>query len=243
MSSSPSRARIAPRAPAAAGLADDLAQEIAEEVKEVVAFPYREVALPPGPGNFARPALAVAGKNESAADATLLAQAKEAARQQAEREARTKYDAQLGGERAAIAQALLDFARERAAYYQNIEREAVQLALSIARKVLHREAQVDPLLLMGIVRVAMEQMEGATRVQLAVHPQKAAGWRTGLAEQMAGGKLVEIVEDEALAPEQCELRTSMGVAALGLEVQLKEIEQGLMDLLAARPHERGKDRE
>jgi len=27
----------------------------------------------------------------------------------------------------------------------------------------------------------------------------------------------------------------MGTAELGLEVQLKEIEQGLMDLLAARP--------
>jgi hypothetical protein len=30
----------------------------------------------------------------------------------------------------------------------------------------------------------------------------------------------------------------MGTADLGLEVQLKEIEQGLMDLLAARPRER-----
>ena len=41
----------------------------------------------------------------------------------------------------------------------------------------------------------------------------------------------------AMALEQCELRTSMGTAELGLEVQLKEIEQGLMDLLAARPQE------
>jgi hypothetical protein len=53
----------------------------------------------------------------------------------------------------------------------------VQLALSIARKVLHREAQVDPLLLMGIVRVALERIEGATGVTLAVHPEQVPEWR------------------------------------------------------------------
>ena len=47
--------------------------------------------------------------------------------------------------------------------------------------------------------------------------------------------LPEIVDDAALAIERCELRTSMGVAQLGVEVQLKEIEQGFADLLAARP--------
>jgi hypothetical protein len=35
----------------------------------------------------------------------------------------------------------------------------------------------------------------------------------------------------------------MGTAELGLEVQLKEIEQGLMDLLAARPQEPERERQ
>jgi flagellar assembly protein FliH len=145
------------------------------------------------------------------------------------------FDEQLARERSSVATALTDFSRERAAYYRKIEKEAVQLALSIARKILHREAQVDPLLLMGILRVAMERIEGATGVALAVHPQQAAVWRNYLITRMGPGELPEIVEDPALALEQCELRTSMGTAALGLEVQLKEIEQGLMDLMAARP--------
>jgi flagellar assembly protein FliH len=134
-----------------------------------------------------------------------------------------------------VATALAEFARERAAYYQKIEEEAVRLALSIARKILHREAQVDPLLLMGIVRVALERIEGATGVALAVHPQQAADWRRYLASRMDAGAMPEIVEDAAMALDRCTLRTSMGTAELGLEVQLKEIEQGLMDLLAARP--------
>ena len=49
----------------------------------------------------------------------------------------------------------------------------MQLALSIARKILHREAQLDPLLLAGIVRVALEKIDGATEVVLRVHPQKS----------------------------------------------------------------------
>jgi len=162
-------------------------------------------------------------------------QVRELGRQQGVAEGRAKFEEQLAGERAAVAQALKDFARERATYYQKLEEEAVRLAMSIARKVLHREAQVDPLLLMGIVRVALEKIEGSTGVALLVHPERAPEWRRYLASRVDAGDLPEIVEDPSLRPEQCGLRTSMGTAELGLEVQLKEIEQGLMDLLAARP--------
>jgi flagellar assembly protein FliH len=223
MSSSASRARVPlSGAPPARGAPP-----------EVSPFPYSDVAGPGGQNNLAR------GGTDSAALAAQAAErevrAREAGRQQGEAESRTKFEEGLARERSAIARALTDFARERAGYYRKIEEEAVQLALSIARKVLHREAQVDPLLLMGIVRVALERIEGATGVALAVHPQQAAGWRNYLAAHVDQGDLPEIVEDPAMAMERCELRTSMGTASLGLEVQLKEIEQGLTDLLAARP--------
>jgi flagellar assembly protein FliH len=166
------------------------------------------------------------------------AQARELGRQQGEREARTKFEEQLARERAAIDKALEDFARQRAAFFRKVEQEAVQLALSIARKVLYREAQADPLLLMGVVRVAMERIEGATEISLAVHPQKVEEWRRYLAAQLAAGQSPEIIADPAMPRDRCELRTSMGTALLGVEVQLKEIEQGLMDLMAARPQEK-----
>lgn len=172
---------------------------------------------------------------DSGTQAAREAQAREAGRQQGEREARAKFDEQLARERSALGKAVCDFWIERTDYYRRIEKEAVELALSIARKVLHREAQVDPLLLMGVVRVALERIEGATGVTFAVAPAAAAEWRRYLAAHMEAGRLPEVVEDAALAGEQCVLRTSMGSAELGLEVQLKEIEKGLMDLLAARP--------
>ena|ERR1700686_428888 len=239
MSSSPRRAH----SPASDGT---VAQR---DQSEASAFPYREVTVSPGPNDGPPAGVQLGGGEKSGPDPRTAAQAGEreaqaraGGRQQGEADSRAKFEEQLVRERSAVANALIDFARERAAYYQKIEAEAVRLALSIARKILHREAQVDPLLLMGIVRVALEKIEGATGVVLAVHPQQAVEWRCYLASLMDAGTLPEIVEDPAMAIERCQLRTSMGTADLGLEVQLKEIEQGLMDLLAARPQEKPQEK-
>lgn len=156
-------------------------------------------------------------------------------RNQIETEAQKKFEEQLVRERSHIARALASFTRDRAVYFEKIEGEVVQLALSIARKILHREAQLDPLLLAGIVRVALEKIDKATGVILRVHPQNASDWRKYLAMQLDPADLPEIVEDQVQPLDVCVLETTMGVASFGLDIQLKEIEQGLMDLLAARP--------
>jgi len=231
MSSSPSRAPVAA----------ETAQVAVSELPEASPYRYSEAVASPGQRNFARGEHRVPDVRESDPSALLAsqvereAQLRELGRQQGVAEGRAKFEQQLAGERTALAVALKDFSRERVTYYQKLEEEAVRLAMSIARKVLHREAQVDPLLLMGIVRVALERIEGATGVALVVHPEQAPDWRRYLAAHMDPGDLPEIVEDAGMRPDQCVLRTSMGTADLGLEVQLKEIEQGLMDLLAARP--------
>jgi flagellar assembly protein FliH len=174
----------------------------------------------------------------AAAAAEREARAREAGRQQGVAEARSEFDGMLAKEREAMVHAVADFARERVAYCKKIEAEAVRLALSIARKVLHREAHADPLLLAGAVRVALDKMEGATEVSLLVAPQRAAEWHRYLSARMDVDKLPAIVEDSAMVGERCVLRTSMGTADFGMETQLKEIEQGLMDLLTACPKEK-----
>ena len=45
----------------------------------------------------------------------------------------------------------------------------------------------------------------------------------------------ELSGDATLEPNRCQLETELGVTDLSLETQLKEIEQGLFDLLAQRP--------
>jgi flagellar biosynthesis/type III secretory pathway protein FliH len=207
---------------------------------DVVPFRFSEAVPRLGQRNFplveAGALLAgTAAAAVSVSDPQRDAQMRELGRQHGLAEVRAKFEAQLAEERAAVAKALAEFSRERAGYYRKIEQETVQLAMAIARKVIHREAQVDPLLLMGIARVALEQIEAATGVVLAVHPAEVPQWRQYLASRLDPADLPEIAGDPSLPRDRCVLRTSMGTAELGLELQLKEVEKGLMDLLAARP--------
>jgi flagellar assembly protein FliH len=138
-------------------------------------------------------------------------------------------------ERGGVAAAVAQFQRDRADYFGRVEAEVVELALSIARKILHRESQLDPLLLAGMVRVTLEKIDGATKVELRIHPRHATEWRKTLALHLDSGAVPEIIEDPAQEPDCCVLQTAMGTAVVGVETQLKEIEHGLLDLLAARP--------
>ncbi len=192
---------------------------------EVMPFPYDAASME----------LGCAQSDSLARLAVQQETALEIQRQKVELEAQKKYADQLARERSSIAQALAGFTRDRAGYFDKIEGQVVQLSLSIARKILHREAQVDPLLLAGVVRVALEKIDKASGVILRIHPHNAADWRSYLATQLDPADLPDILEDKSQPLDGCLLETSMGVASLGLEVQLKEIEQGLMDLLAARP--------
>ena len=196
-------------------------------------FPYASIPAGTPPGALGLRTWT--GEPEAAESLSREQQSRALGRQEGQTEARKLFEDQLARERASLAAALAQFTRDRAAYFQKIESEVVQLALSVARKILHREAQLDPMLLAGIVRVALEKIDGATGVVLRLHPENAAGWRRFLSTHMEPADLPEIVEDAAQPLDCCTLETCMGTAVIGLDVQLKEIEHGLMDLLAARP--------
>jgi len=159
----------------------------------------------------------------------------ERGRQAAEQQLRASFETAAVRSREQILGAVTEFARERTAYYRRIEGEVVELALAIARKILHREVQLDPHTLAGIVRVTLEKLDAGTTVNLRVHPREAADWRHYFASQAEGAAVAEVHEDPALAAGECRIETSLGTTDIGIESQLKEIETGLLDLLAERP--------
>jgi flagellar assembly protein FliH len=225
MSSSPSRAQI-----------EDSTVEA--PVPKMQPFPYESVVGQSGDARIGQLRRGNPGVSSTANEAGALArdaQLRAQGRQEGLAEGRKTFEEQLAREHASLTSALAQFTRDRATYFQKVEAEVIQLALAIARKILHRESQLDPLLLAGIARVALEKIDGATGVVLRIHPQNAAEWRRCLSTQLDPADLPQIVEDPAQPIDRCTLETSMGTAVIGLEVQLKEIEQGLMDLLAARP--------
>lgn len=158
------------------------------------------------------------------------AQAREIGRVEGEAKGKAQYEEISRKERERIAEALRQFATERLGYFEQVEGEVVQLALSIARKVLHREAQIDPGLLMGLVRYTLEKLRDGTRVKLRVHPARVDEW-----QMVLGSSDVEVSADAKLDQGACVVETELGTTAVSVDAQLKEIEQGLMDLLAHRP--------
>ena len=152
-----------------------------------------------------------------------------------EAQSRARFEHDLATAREALAKALGDFAREREAYFSRVEAEVVKLAVGIARKILHREVQVDPLLLAGVVRVALEKIAAGTSVRLRVHPDHVYAWHDFFANQQEHRPVPELLGDATLGMGHCVLETALGTTELTLEAQLAEIERGFFDLLAQRP--------
>jgi len=165
-------------------------------------------------------------------------QAFERGQKEGESRAAKVFEQNLIASRAAIAHALDEFGTQRDAYFSRVEPEVVQLALSIARKILHREAQMDPLLLTGMVHVALEKLDQGTRVRLRAHPEEVHFWNRYFSESNALPLAPEILGDTSLQRGECALETEIGHTQISLDTQLKEIEQGFFDLLEQRPQVR-----
>ena len=163
------------------------------------------------------------------------ARARKEGRDEGMAQGRAEFEKKLAGEKQALVQAVRDFAHERETYFHRVEAEVVGLAVAIARKILHREAQVDPLLLAGVVRVGLDNVAAGTRVRLRVHPDQIQAWQEFFSQQPDLQSLPELMGDATLGPGRCMLETELGSTDLTLETQLKEIEQGFFDLLAQRP--------
>jgi flagellar assembly protein FliH len=199
---------------------------------QVHPFPYVDTALPPPGTDEKTPSPPVIDTGEQARREEL---AREQGRQEGEARGRAAYEEQLEQARGNLRSAILEFTRERADYFRKVEVEVVQLALSIARKILHRESQVDPLLLAALVRVALDQIDNKTKVVVRVHPSNAADCRAYFARAMEAHEAPEVEEDPSQEADRCVLQTALGTTEIGIEVQLKEIERGLMDLMAQKP--------
>ena len=82
----------------------------------------------------------------------------------------------MAEERAKVAEALRAFAQKTNEYYSRAEIELVHLALAIAAKILHREAQVDRMLVAALVKVAMEKLQHGTTATVRVRPEEVGDW-------------------------------------------------------------------
>jgi flagellar assembly protein FliH len=154
-----------------------------------------------------------------------------------EREAFTKGYAQgeragleAGGKRAEamlrrVAQTLEELGGLRQTLIQETERQMVQLALTLARRVVHREVSLDPELVAALAHVALERLGTTAPATIRLNPedytivaQDGARW---------GSATVSVVPDPSIARGGCLVESEFGSVDGTIERQFDELSRAL----------------
>jgi len=129
-----------------------------------------------------------------------------------------------------IARSINELAHLRDAIRQETTHELVQLAVSIAARVIHREAAMDPDALAGLVTAAFTKLQSREIHRVRMHPGMEALVQKAM-EQVGSPRNVVLSPDPALKPGELFFETSQGALDASVDTQLREIERGLIDKL------------
>lgn len=132
---------------------------------------------------------------------------------------------------AELTAAIKEFCAHRDKYLARVEHEVVRLALAVAERIMHRESQLDPLLLSGPVRVALGHLAESTQVRLRVPAMHQEMWADMVRLMPELPLRPEVIADKELQTCEAVLETKVGTADLSIRAQFQKIERGFFDPL------------
>jgi flagellar assembly protein FliH len=183
-------------------------------------------------------------KTESRELELRLAQAEQQMRQEAQeaaerarREAEARFSSKLQSEvepwLRRLAASIEDIATVRQRYVAESEEKVVRLAIAIARRILHREMQVDPLALQGLLHAAIEQSGQREMQRILLNPQDLEALGPHLAKLNLPPR-VEVSAERSLERGALLIESSSGTLDASVDSQLDEVERGFIDMLGKR---------
>jgi len=122
-----------------------------------------------------------------------------------------------------------EFSRSNERFLKAMEHEVVHLALAVAKRILRREAQMDPLFLTGVVRVALGQLAANSEVRLCVPEARADLWKEAMALVPNRAVRPVVVADKEMRLGDCMIESAAGSVDLSVHAQLDEIERRFFD--------------
>jgi len=130
-----------------------------------------------------------------------------------------------------LVKSLEEVAEFRTRLRERYERELLELALGVARKVVQRELAERPEIWLGMIRAAVRRAVDRERVVVRVPARLHAFLREALPELRAAledVKELELVEDPALPEGGCVIESRFGEIDVGVETQLARAERALV---------------
>lgn len=132
-----------------------------------------------------------------------------------------------------MARAIEEVAGHKPRLRLQAERDVVSLALAIARRVLHRQIQMDEEALLGLVKAAFENVALREVTEVRIHPQFVARIQ-GHLSRIGAPQAIQVKGDPSLETGAMLVETSRGTLDASIETQIEEIGRGLSDALAIR---------
>lgn len=126
------------------------------------------------------------------------------------------------------ADAILEIGKLKPALYEQAERDVVRLSLEIAKKIVHREVQIDREIVQTLIRVALSHVAIKSPVTIRLHPedhnfvleQQAALQRPG-----AGDQEFTLLADNSVELGGCLIETECGDIDARIGEQFLEVER------------------
>jgi flagellar assembly protein FliH len=200
---------------------EDLGVELLEDVEVVEAIEVIDEPPPPPPPDFE--ALKAAAWTEGfqlGYDEGLRLASEE------QREISTRLSALLH-----------DLAADNEELVRALETQVVELALTVAEKVIAREARVDPEIVLNVARSALSEVHDATELRIRANPDDIAlletRWQEMLPRSVAAKS--ELIADDLVERGGVVVETRIGYADSQLKTRLNQVVNAFQGVLDGEP--------
>ena len=187
---------------------------------------FRPLLSPGGPAE-APAAAAPAGPDEPRAAGDDSRRAFQAGYELGREELRSQIES-IGESFVKSLEELADF---RARLRDRYERELLEVALGVAKKVVQQELAARPDIWLGMIRAAIRHTVDREHIVVRVPPPLAAYLRDAAPDLRAAledVKEIEVVEDPGLGADGCVVESRFGEVDISIETQFEAAEQALV---------------
>jgi flagellar assembly protein FliH len=111
---------------------------------------------------------------------------------------------------------------------QQSERQLVQLALALAKRIVRREMAVDEELFTALAHVAVDRLVDSGQVTIRLNPEDFGRTAAAQTDRWAAAH-VNVVADAAVARGGCLVESPFGFIDANIEAQFQELARALLD--------------
>jgi flagellar assembly protein FliH len=126
-----------------------------------------------------------------------------------------------------LTQTIEELTTLRAQMIHQTERQMVQLALAIARRIVYREVSLDQDLLIAMARVALDRLGESAQVTVRLHPEEFEATAAARAASWTG-TTVQVVADARVGRGGCRVESDFGMIDAGVDAQIQELARALL---------------